>query len=718
MSAPDHRDSATEAPADRPRRRRGGLGIQSKLLIMLLGVSLVSAVVVGVIGYISGRESLRDAAFEQLTTVRELRVAAIETTMATQAKGVTLNSRNLSAQTASRALNAGFDDLQSRTLTPEQESALESYYTDTFIPQLEERTGETYSPTAFIPTSPAGKWLQYHYTAQFTDFDAALKVDDAADGGTPFSTAAQQYGDYLSRLVDEVGYEDVLFLNLSGDVVYSAYKGIDLGTNLDDGPFRESLLAQAYKDVLATNSVQTVRVTDFERWIPSLNVPTVWVLSPIGNDTGITGVLAAQISLDTINATMTGDEKWADQGLGQTGEVYLAGEDHLMRSASRELLEDPEKYRADVIANGTSPEIADRAVAVGGTVLIQPVNTTSVNAALRGETGTAISTSYLGGENLTAYAPVDIDGVHWVAVARMDTSEAFAPVVDFTRNLVLSTLALLLAVSVLSLLLAQVFTRPIRRLGDAVRRIAGGDLTAQVATGSRDEFGDLGAAFNDMASSLRLKQELIDEQQTENRRLLHALMPESLAERYKAGEQAIAEQHENVSVVYAELVGFDDYARGLDNGEEVAQLNVLMRGFDEAAQKVGIEKVRTLRGGYLASSGLVVPRVDNVRRAVDFALQMRDVIDRFNAQNGSSIGLRAGVDTGTVTSGLVARTNLAYDLWGDAVSIAYRARNVSPAPGIYVSQTVRDRLQDTVGFAAAGSVEVRGTQQQVWRVEQ
>src|SRR5690606_26116015 len=148
----------------------------------------------------------------------------------------------------------------------------------------------------------------------------------------------------------------------------------------------------------------------------------------------------------------------------------------------------------------------------------------------------------------------------------------------------------------------------------------------QVPQGSRDEFGDLGSAFNDMASSLRVKQELIDVQRDENEKLLLTLMPESVAARYKKGEETIAEEHDNASVVYAELVGFDDFAAGLSGDQEITQLNSLMRGFDEAAQKAGVEKVRALRAGYLASSGLVVPRVDNVRRAVEFAKEMRQVV--------------------------------------------------------------------------------------------
>ena len=76
------REKEGATAAVKPKRRRGGLSIQSKLLIMLLAVSLISSVIVGVIGFISGRESLRNAAVAQLTTIRELRVQQIEDVMA------------------------------------------------------------------------------------------------------------------------------------------------------------------------------------------------------------------------------------------------------------------------------------------------------------------------------------------------------------------------------------------------------------------------------------------------------------------------------------------------------------------------------------------------------------------------------------------------------------------------------------------------------------
>lgn len=703
--------------ARRPKLRKPGLSIQSKLLIMLLGVSLVSSVVVGVIGFVSGRDSLRAAAVDQLTTIRELRAGELEHVFETIQEEAGLDSRNLSAQHASRAFNAAFQQAQSLTLSPEQEAELEAYYADDFIPHLEERSGEDYDDAAFQPDSAAGRYLQYHYTAQFgQDYDASLATMDAGDGST-WSAARARFHDYFQRLIGALSYEDILLLDTEGNVVYTAYGGVDLGTNLDTGPYQDTQLADAYREAMATNSVNAIVTTDFERYVPSLNVPALWIVTPVGNDSEVTGAFAVQIPIDTINDALTGDERWKEQGLGDTGEVYVVGTDGLMRSISRLVVENPDAYAESVVRNGTPPKLAQRIEEVEGTVLLQSVDTFSVDHALRGETGTSVSMEYTGEESITAYTPVEIDGLDWVAVARIDTAEAFAPVTDFTRNIVISTLAILLAVSLLSMVLAQVFTRPIHRLSDAVRRVAGGDLTVQVPANSRDEFGELGSAFNDMSSSLRIKQELIEEQRSEYDRLLLTVMPEPVARRYREGEETISEDHQDVSVVFAELIGFDEVTEGMTSAEELALLNSLVRSFDEAAERIGVEKVRTLRGAYLASSGLIVPRVDNVRRAVDFAVELRTTVERFNAQHDASVSIRAGVDTGTVTSGLVGRQNLAYDLWGDAVSLAHRVQTVVGQPGIYVSQSVRDRLQDSVVLTRVGSLDEGGVEQSVWKVE-
>lgn len=683
---------------------------------MVLAISLLASIVVGAIGFASGRTSLREAAFERLTTIRELRSEAIEREFSSLQLGAKLDSRNASAVQGATAFINAFAELQSSTLTPRQSAELNGYYVNQFVPALEKRSGLDFAPEAFVPATPAGRYLQSYYTVgrPYDDFDAGLAQTDAGDG-SDWSKANVAHGKYFTGLVDELGYEDVLVIDRLGNVAYSAYKSVDLGVNLLEEPYSSSTLTKSFQSVLRNGSLDEVVTTDFERYLPSLNVPTAWVVSPVGTATNIVGVMAIQVPISQINDVMTGSNRWPEDGLGETGEVYLAGPDRLMRSTSRLLIEQPDRYAQTVIANGTAPATAERVVEVKGTVQLQPVDFQAVREASAGRTGEAIAAEYTNAASLVAYAPLEIEGLNWVIVAHIDAAEAFAPVNAFTRNVIISLLAIILVVCLLSLLLAQVFTRPVNRLVTAVRRLAGGDLSVQVPQGSRDEFGDLGTAFNDMATSLRVKQELIESQRSENDELLHTLMPASVAQRYRRGEESISELHENVTVLFAELVGLDDFARTVTPDQEMRRLNDLMSEFDQAAERTGVEKVRTLRGGYLASSGLVVPRVDNVRRALDFAKEMSTIIDRFNLRHGSSIHVRAGIDSGSVTSGLVARTSLAYDLWGDAVSLAYRVRSVSGQPGVFVSQTVRDQLPDGMEFTEVGTVELQGRAQTVWR---
>ncbi|WP_349867230.1 adenylate/guanylate cyclase domain-containing protein [Leifsonia sp. WHRI 6310E] len=704
-------------PATPRRRRRGGLSIQSKLLLMLLGVSIFSVLVTGVIGYVNATDSLKEAALKQLTSVRETRAAEIERVFANVRSAVTLGSSNQSAIDASNAFNAAFAQLGTATLPTARTQALDAFYADTFVPALDKRSENTYSADGFTPEG-AGAYLQSYYTAPYKlDYDKAITQADAGDGSA-WSAANAQYNHYFSDLVTNLNFDDALLLNTQGDVVYSAYKGTDLGTNVLTGPYKNSLLSTAYQKVLTTNTLDATVTTDFERYLPSLGVPTIWVVSPVGQDGKLTGVLAFQINIDTINNVMTGNEGWAKQGLGKTGEVYIAGPDKTMRSASRLLIQDPKAYEEQAIAAGTPPAVAKRIVDVKGTVLLQPVNTTAVNNALKGKTGTSIGASYVGRENLAAYAPLDIQGLNWVIVAREDTSEAFAPAADFTRNLVLSTAALVLVVCLLSLLLAQVFLRPLRRLLDAVKRVAAGEVGVQVDTKSRDEIADLGTAFNDMSRSLQVKADLLEAEQEEHERLLLTLMPEGVAKRYRQGDETIAEDHQDVTVLFADIGGFDDYARGKDSAESLALLNSIVRSFDEAADKYGVERVRTTRQeGYLASCGLTVPRVDNARRMVEFAIAMQGILDRYGAQNGIELKLRAGIDSGTVTSGLVGRTSVVYDMWGDAVNLAHRVQDVSSSPGIYLTQRVVDSLPDSVGYSDSGVLETQGGRVRVWRID-
>jgi class 3 adenylate cyclase len=179
------------------------------------------------------------------------------------------------------------------------------------------------------------------------------------------------------------------------------------------------------------------------------------------------------------------------------------------------------------------------------------------------------------------------------------------------------------------------------------------------------------------------------------------MMPAGIAERYRGGEATIAHEKQDVSVIFADLVGVDLMAQGRSSAEMLTLTNSLARAFDQAAEKLGIERVRSIRTGYLASCGAVVPRLDNARRTVEFAQRMEQIVQRFNAQHGLGLGLRVGIDTGAVTAGLVGSTHVVYDLWGDAVNLAYQVRDHGDQPGIFVTERIYDRLRNEFPFQPA-----------------
>jgi len=727
MTTPQQDDTQVRAAdstesATRSRRRvMSRVSIQSKLLVMLLLTSILSAAVVGAIGYQSGRSSLRAAVFDALTEIRQSQSRSLQIGIEDLKNSLVVYSRGSTATMAIGDFTAGFDQLANATVNPAQQQALNDYYVKRFASDEAAQTGAQVDVQALLPTNGAAAYLQSLYTVPFGDYgkptanwDAAIANDDARDGSA-WSAANARYNDFFREIVKRFEFEDALLLDPRGDVVYSAYKGVDLGTNVLTGPYKGSKLGDAFQEALDSNAVDYVGLTDFGDYQPATE-PTAWFVSPVGPRGRVDGVLALQFPISKINKLMTFDGQWQRSGMGATGETFIVGPDDLMRSNSRMFVEDYETYERDVVEAGTPPDVAQDAIRQHGTTLVQPVATEATKLAQQGQRGTLIADDYLGHETLQAYAPADIPGLRWAVVAKIDTAEAFAPVSAFTRKLVLSTVGIIFVVCIAAMLLARLFVRPIRRLESGAQQISSGDYGTTIPVVSRDEFGDLTVAFNDMSRNLAIKEDLLNEQRRENDRLLLSLMPEQVAARYREGEETISQDHQDVTVIFADIVGLDELSEGLTSEESLAIVNKLVRQFDAAAEGLGIERVRSLRNGYLASCGLNVPRIDNVRRTVDFAIEMNRIVDRFNAEGHHTLKLRAGIDTGKVSSGLVGRSSLAYDMWGSAVDLAYQVQSGSPQPGVYVTADVYDAMRDTRQFTPAGEVAVGGVAQPIWRL--
>ena len=191
-------------------------------------------------------------------------------------------------------------------------------------------------------------------------------------------------------------------------------------------------------------------------------------------------------------------------------------------------------------------------------------------------------------------------------------------------------------------------------------------------------------------------------------RLLLNILPPAIADRLKQGEQVIADNFAEATVLFGDLVGFAAIAAETPATELVSRLNAIFSAFDEAVAELGLEKIKTIGDAYMAVGGVPVPRPDHAEAVAELALRMLQEVARFNARAGTTVQVRIGVDVGPVVAGIIGRHKYAYDLWGNAVNVASRMETHSLPGRIQVTAAVESRLRGRYRFEPRGRIALKG----------
>ncbi|WP_232432254.1 adenylate/guanylate cyclase domain-containing protein [Chamaesiphon minutus] len=540
-------------------------------------------------------------------------------------------------------------------------------------------------------------------------------LDTAADGSA-YSSRHARYHPIFRNIIKKFGYYDMFLINPQGTVVYTVYKETDFTTNFTTGAYNESNLARLVASVRRAKERDFVKLIDFEGYIPSYGAPAAFIAAPVYDRSTFVGVLAVQLPVDEINNVMTGNRNWERDGLGKSGETYLVGRDYLMRSVSRFLVDAPADYFKSLQDIGVDAATINRIRQYNTSILEQKVMTKAATEALASRQGTQIIQDYRDVPVLSSYAPIKIDGLNWAIVAEIDLAEAYAPIYDFGNQVAISATLLLLLVTLLAMALANLFVKPIDRLIASARKVEAGQLDTAIVLDARDEFGELAQSFNAMVKSLQAQTNLVAQKNFENEQLLLSLFPSAIAKRLKRGEKEIADTVSNVTVLFSDLTGFHKLAIDLTAQELVTILSDLVTSFDDAAERYGIEKIKTIGDSYMAICGLSVPYLDHDKRAVDFALEMISIVRRFNHERGFELNISVGIHSGDVTAGIIGRHRSIYDVWGNTVNLANALRVACPSGAIFVSAAVYQRLDDLYEFEPAEVPEGNGTAAlKVWK---
>jgi class 3 adenylate cyclase len=191
-------------------------------------------------------------------------------------------------------------------------------------------------------------------------------------------------------------------------------------------------------------------------------------------------------------------------------------------------------------------------------------------------------------------------------------------------------------------------------------------------------------------------------------KLLLNVLPASIARRLKAGERPLADRFEEVSVLFADLVGFTPMSEKLTAEQVVALLDGLFSEFDVIAEKKHLEKIKTVGDAYVVVGGLPEPRSDAVEGVADMALEMLKLVATYPTSSGEALSLRIGIDIGPVVAGVIGQKKFTYDLWGDTVNTASRMESHGIPGQIQVTPRAYQRLKDRYRFQPRESVEIKG----------
>ncbi len=194
----------------------------------------------------------------------------------------------------------------------------------------------------------------------------------------------------------------------------------------------------------------------------------------------------------------------------------------------------------------------------------------------------------------------------------------------------------------------------------------------------------------------------------ENERLLLNILPPPIADRLRSGERVIADRFDDVTMLFADIVGFTSLSSRLSAEEVVELLNGIFSAVDELVDRHELEKVKTIGDAYMVVGGIPVRLEDHVERVAEMALELTARVEQIQAGRDQHVSLRVGMHCGPAVAGVIGVKKFIYDVWGDTVNVASRMESLGVPGRIHVSPAVYERLAHRYLFEPRGLIDVKG----------
>lgn len=407
---------------------------------------------------------------------------------------------------------------------------------------------------------------------------------DFAKDGSAYSLAHKKHHGWFRDFLRLRSYYDIFLLDANGNLIYTVFKELDYATNLNTGKWKDSDLGNVFRAAMNSSSNTAQHFVDFKPYGPSHGAPASFISEAIINEKGEKeGVLVYQMPIDIINTIMNNST-----GMGETGETYIVGGDLLMRSDSR-----------------FSEE---------STILTRTVDTDMVKHALQGQSGTMIANDYLGVSVLSAYAPVEYNGVTFAILSEIDEAEALASIYTMRNKAILYSALVLIIFTVIGIKIAKTISNPLSRNIYAMKELADGKLDVEIDNSST--YGEI----NDMIDAVNIfKNNAIEALKLENEK----------KEAKKKSEQEKTEIRNNLANKFEERAKgiVESLAQGsLEMTNTAKEMNKIIKKSSELSKQSsknalktnsGVENAATAIEEMTATVKSISHQVNNTNQLVD-----------------------------------------------------------------------------------------------------
>jgi len=201
---------------------------------------------------------------------------------------------------------------------------------------------------------------------------------------------------------------------------------------------------------------------------------------------------------------------------------------------------------------------------------------------------------------------------------------------------------------------------------------------------------------------------ILGKEQERSEVLLLNILPKDIAERLKNSREVIADKYSDISILFADIVGYTKIAMNYSAQELVSILNTIFSKFDDLVEKFGVEKIKTVGDAYMVASGLPKPRPDHAKALANLAIEMLEQLAQFDVEYGKSFHMRIGINSGSAVAGVIGHKKFLYDIWGDTVNIASRMESHGLPDCIQVSNNTYQLIKDDFLFENRGEIYMKG----------